>query len=375
MGSSRRRVALLIETSKGYGRGVLRGIGRYTRTRGDWEITVDERGLESPIPAWLESWDGDGAITRSESLDLPRVARRSGARVVHLGGRIHPDFPAVTSRESSIGELAIEHFRDRGFETLGFLGVRGARWSRNRRDAFVARARLHGLEPEILEISPRERPRGPGASLVEGWLREVRPPAAIFAAYDVLGIRVLETCRRLGLAVPEQVAVLGVDNDDLLCELATPALSSVEQDVEKIGFEAARMLDILMDGGEVPREVEVAPVGIVSRRSTDVVAIEDPQIARALQVIRDHACEGLSVDRVAEVASLSRRALERRFQVLLGRTPGTEILRVQIERAKQLLRETDDKLEVIAARCGFSSASYFCRAFSRTTGKTPRSWG
>ncbi len=377
MRARRKRVALLIETSKGYGRGVLKGICRYTQAEARWEITVDERGLETPIPPWLGSWKGDGAITRSEDLELPRAARSCGASVVHLGGSLHKDFPTVTSKEDEIASFAIEHFSDRGFTNLGFVGAQGARWSEKRLASFLQQTKEIGVEPRVLKMPPLNRldhSWGKDRSIIDEWLKEFQPPVGILACYDVMGMRVLEACRRIGFAVPEEIAVLGVDNDEILCELASPQLSSIEQDVERIGFEAAKLLDALMEGEDVPREVSVSPSRIVPRMSTDIVAIDDPQVAQALQYIRDHACEGISVDQVAEFAALSRRALERRFQQLLGRSPGKEILKLQIDRSKELLRQSDFKLEVIAHRCGFSSASYFCRAFLKATGYSPRKW-
>jgi LacI family transcriptional regulator len=195
------------------------------------------------------------------------------------------------------------------------------------------------------------------------------------ACYDFKGQQVLDVCAELGIAVPEQVAVIGVDNDSHLCSLCTPPLTSVVPDTRRAGYEAARLLDRLMQGSPVPADaILVKPVGIVDRQSTDVYAIDDADVVRALRFIRAHACEGIRVADVLREVSLSRRVLESRFRELLGRTPHAEIHRLQMERACRLLTETDLPLVQVASQTGLAHAEYLSVAFKRHTGLSPRDY-
>jgi LacI family transcriptional regulator len=197
-------------------------------------------------------------------------------------------------------------------------------------------------------------------------------PVGVAACYDVLGLRLLDACRRRGLVVPEQVAVVGAGNDNLLCSLSDPPLSSVEHNLHQVGYEAAGLLDRMMDGEPAPAEpILVEPLGVVARQSTELVAIADPKTSLALHVIRDRACQGIGVDEVARRVSLSRRALERRFHKYVGRSPHDEIVRLQLERVKTLLRESDLTLDAIAQKAGFNYASYMATLFRTRVGQPP----
>jgi LacI family transcriptional regulator len=204
------------------------------------------------------------------------------------------------------------------------------------------------------------------------WLRELPKPVGIMACYDIRGQQVLDACRSAGLAVPAEVAVIGVDNDELLCDLASPPLTSVVPNAHRTGYEAAGLLDRLMAGKRVAAAPTlIAPLGVAARQSTDVLAVDDREVARAVQFIREHACDGINVGDVLRVVPLSRRVLEMRFQRLLGRTPREEILQARLGRVKQLLGETDLPLYLIAERTGFEHVEYLSVVFRREAGTTP----
>jgi LacI family transcriptional regulator len=208
------------------------------------------------------------------------------------------------------------------------------------------------------------------------WLLALPRPVGVMACYDIRARHVLDACRRVGLAVPDQVAVIGVDNDEFLCDLSDPPLSSVAPDTRRTGYEAAALLDRLMSGRERRRgqAIFVEPLGVVARRSTDVLALGDADVSAAVRFIREHACDGIAVkDLLAEVP-LSRRVLEDRFRKLLGRTPHDEIARVRFERVRQLLRETRLPLAEIARRSGFRNAEYLATAFRRQLGTSPNAY-
>jgi LacI family transcriptional regulator len=192
------------------------------------------------------------------------------------------------------------------------------------------------------------------------------------ACYDFRGQQVLDACRRLGLAVPDEVAVIGVDNDELLCELSDPPLTSVVPNMQRTGYEAAALLDQMIAGKTARGQTHlIPPIGIATRQSTDVLVIEDRNVARAVHYIRQHACDGIQVKDVLRVVPQSRTLLESRFKRLIGRTPHEEILRVRLARVKELLVETDLSLDQIAERTAFNHVEYLSVAFRREIGIPP----
>jgi LacI family transcriptional regulator len=367
-------VALIVATSKQYDRGLLRGVGRYVKGHGPWSVYIEERGAGDDSPSWLKTWKGDGIIARIKDRAMADALLATGVPIVELRTEVEIGMPTVYCDDAAVAELALNHFMERGFRSFGFCGRSGARWSDLREQAFRRRVAAAGGRFDV--YAERSRGRRPSWEQeqddVARWLEALPKPVAILAGNDVRGLQVLDACRRIELAVPERVAVLGVDNDVVLCELSDPPLSSIDQDLERIGYEAASLLDRLMAGDYPPtRPVLVAPQAIVSRLSTDVVAYDDPAVAMALRLIRKHACDHVGIDFLAESTSLSRRVLQRRFKAMTGRTLQDQILEAQLERIKQMLAESGLKLETIARRSGFNSIGYMCLFFKRRTGMTP----
>jgi LacI family transcriptional regulator len=367
-------VALIVETSKQYDRGLLRGIGRYVKGHGPWSIYIEERGTQDATPAWIRKWKGDGIIARISDQEMADVLLATGVPIVELRAVVDLDLPTVYCDDTAIGNLAVHHFKERGFRHFAYCGRSGMRWSELRELAY--RRRLAELGHECNVYVPRRR----GRTLtweqeqddVARWLDSLPKPVAVLACNDIRGLQVLDACRRIALAVPERVAVLGVDNDVVLGELSDPPLSSIDQDLERIGYEAAALLDQLMNGEEPPPgPVLVEPLGVVSRLSTDAVAIDDPAVALTLRLIRQHACNQIGVDFLADRTHLSRRVLQRRFKAVTGRTLQEQIHDAQIERIKQMLTETELKLDSIARRSGFNYIGYMCSFFKSRTGITP----
>ena len=207
---------------------------------------------------------------------------------------------------------------------------------------------------------------------IAAWVLSLPRPVGVMACNDDRGQQVLDACRRVNVLVPEEVAVIGVDNDEILCSLSSPPLTSVDINTVQVGFEAAALLDRLMAGRRPPAEPFLLPPrGVVPRESTDVLATDDRELAAAIRFIRDHACDGLRVKELVRKTGLSRRALERRMEKLLGRSPKEEITRVQIERAKRLLTETDLSAATVAEKCGYSQPKYFSQVFHGKVGLPP----
>lgn len=367
-----RRVALLIETSRSYGRGLLAGIrGRLDET-GGWSVFLEPRDLESGAPPWLRGWRGDGILSRTANPALARALKAASVPIVELRSRrLLPRAPWIGVDNRALGETVASHLLERGYRHFGLLALDHEDFFRERCADFVASLRRRGFSCDVHPGA--EHPAGWEAQQrsLARWVRGLPRPAGLMACTDQLGFWLLDACARAGLSVPGEIAVVGVENDDALCAMARPSLSSVALPTERIGAEAVRTLDRLMRGRPVPPRTLIPPLGVVARASSDGAAVADPRLAAALRHIRDHAGEGLSVPDVLRAAPLSRSSLERGLRAALGRSPAAEILRVRLELAKRLLSETDLKLAVVARRSGFRHAQRLCERFRAAVGETP----
>lgn len=375
----RRSVALLIETSNAYARGILEGIVAWQRANESWSIHLPESERGAPPHKWLSRWSGDGVIARIETAEIARSVQRLGLPVVDVSAaRRVPDLPWVETDDEAVAREAFEHLSARGFRHFGFCGDPGFNWSVWRRDAFVKRVADSGGVSHVHDSLPlyspdyswpRERLR-----LLE-WVRSLPRPVGILACYDFKAQQLLDVCRELDCAIPEEIAVIGVDDDRLICELSTPPLSSVIPNTRQTGYTAASLLDQMMSGDPVePTAHLIPPLGVTLRQSTDILAVEDPDVVAALRFIREHACQGISVNDILQRIPVSRRRLESKFVELLNRTPHAEIQRLRMERAKRLLAETDLSLSEIADRVGFQHTEYLSVAFKREVGSSPRDY-
>jgi LacI family transcriptional regulator len=371
-----RRVAVCVDKSRAYGRGVLRGIADYVEAHGRWSLYLDPRASGRYDAEWLRDWKGDGVLGFIEDPELAAAFRRARIPAVELfGHRLDLDLPHVGNDEEAVGELAARHFVERQFRQFGFVGVQDALWSTRRCSGFASA--LSPAPPATFLCSDHERSSLAAwestQARLRAWLRELPKPVGVMAASDRLALRVLDACRAESLAVPEQVAVIGVDNDEETCRLADPPLSSVMDDAVQVGRLAAELLDDFMSGRQRPgqQQVLVPPLGIVTRRSTEFTAIDDPLIARACQMIREQACEGLVVADITRALRISKTLFYARFKKALNRLPHQEIARVRLARAQSLLRQTAWPVAEVAARCGFTHPEYLIVAFKRELGTTP----
>jgi LacI family transcriptional regulator len=276
-----------------------------------------------------------------------------------------------------IGENAAKHFLERNFSNFAFVGqVQDASWSEERRIKFCECLEQSGFAcavyPRLSQSARRDF--SIEQTQLSHWLRALPKPVAILAANDVRARQVLDSCLKAGVAVPQEAAVLGVDNDEMLCETTNPQMSSIQMSTEQAGFEAARVLDGMMRGRRrgVPHQ-KVITYGfshLVTRRSTETVQIADALVAHALEFIRINAGITVTVDDLVRHLHASRRSLETRFKAVMGRTVYSEIMRVRLERVQTLLRETPMSIEAIADTCGFASASHLGTVFRSHFDKT-----
>lgn len=376
------RAALLIESSRGYGRGLLRGIADYVRVHGPWSIYLQRHHLYDAMPAWLKDWRGDGIIARVENRRIAQFIGRRRLPIVDLRGRLLDlNMPAILTDDAAGARLAAAHLLERGFRQFAYCGFVGTSYSDERSRVFSQVVEQAGCRCFTYEPPKHLRGGNPEKAEIEGqlgeahvmrWLQKLPKPIGLMACNDARGQQVLNGCRDLGIHVPDEMAVIGVDNDDVICDLCDPPLSSVVPNTAKIGYEAAALLDRMMRGEPAPRQpIYIEPISIVTRRSTDLLAIGNAEMAAALLYIRHHACEGISVEDVVSHVSLSCSALERQFNKTLGRTPKAEIVRVQLDQVKHLLVETVWPLKKIALKAGFKHTEYMCAVFKSKFGQTP----
>lgn len=373
-----RNVALLIDTSRETGRGVLQGVIRYCKEHGPWSTYFQPHGIDDLPPAWLKDWKGDGILARLNSRRAATLLRKTGLPVIDVrAATVVAQFPRLEVDNQAMAEMVVTHLLDRGIRRFAFCGYpRGFhRLYDERRDMFAQRVRKTGLPCSVFRpASSMRRPLPWEAEMqqIEAWIGTLKGHVGIMACNDDLGLMVLDACRRVGRSVPDEVAVIGVENDPYLCNLCTPPLTSVDVNPERLGFDACVLLERLMQGKPVAPCTRNPPSRIVERQSTDILAIEDPDIVAAIRHIRSHACLGMSVSDLTDRLPMSRSSLNRKFQETLGRSPKEEMTRVQLGRARELLINTDMSIHDVAKTCGFDDSNYFSKWFHDQQGTSPR---
>ena len=371
------KVMIVLNAVIGESEAILSGISRFQNEHGAWDIFVDNEARAECTPEWISEQPWDGVISRTTTPRLVAACAAKRLPLIDLNDcPAFPGVPKIRPDNLGVGHMAAEDLYERGYRHLYFCGYADWNWSLERRDGFFEALKLLGCTPA--EFSP---PHGSGLRPAENartvqqiaeWLKTLPLPAGIMAAHDLRGRQVLEAARQVGLVVPEELAVIGVNNEQVRCELSVPPLSSVATDVFRAGYLAAEELTRRMRGERrAASEIRVSPVKIVTRQSTDSLVIADLAVSTALSIIRKQACNGIKVEDVVRQAATSRARLEHGFRFYLGRSPQAEIRRVQVARIKQLLTETDQPLKQIAVLTGFEHVEYLNVRFKRATGVTP----
>ena len=371
-----KKVALRFSLNSGFTRQIIQGIIAYTQKTGPWEIDIRS---EEPISfsSWadLKNWEGDGIIAPAYRKEHVNMLAKKGIPVITTS-RSSEDtpFPSVTFDDAAIGKMAAEHLLEHDLDHFAFIGPKEWSYSQRRCNGFADTLAQHGSQCTKCWIRPAANTRQLDESWIESsyYLQAVKqlvPPVGVFASNDRVGYGILQACKRLGLRVPEDICLISVDNDEILCNLAYPNLSSIALSGEEFGYQAAKMLNALMNGKQLKeRHVIIPPKGVILRNSSDFLTVDDPYVADALRYIRNHAGRFIDVSDVMSVMPISRRSLERRFQEIVGRGVYQEISRCHVERAKELLKETDWPVSRIARESGFNSTNRFEDIFRRETG-------
>ncbi len=350
--------------------GVARGAIDFALREGRWRLLKDGHRPFLPSFEAMDLGAVDGVIGSFFDPRWADAVNRAGVAAVNTSTRhAGMPLPRVGNDDEEIGRVGAQHLLERGFPQFAFLGVE---------DAWFSQRRLAGFRRLLEEGAGRtcatlDLPSGleDAPARVGAWLARQPRPVAVMAATDYLGLMALNAATQLGLRIPDDVAVLGVDNDHWAAVLAPVPMSSVAVNARRIGFRAAELLDRLMRGGTPPPPRWIPPTGVVTRQSTDIVVHEDPVVARAMKHIREHCVEPIGVDDVPDAIGVSRRTLERRFKQALGLTPLAAIARARVERAKRMLTESEETAGRIAGLCGFDRQERFFRVFKRLTGLTP----
>lgn len=383
MPGRRSHIALLVDASRAYGRGLLNGVAAFADERNDWLLLPHERNILSELPSWIRQNRVDGIIAEIPTAAFGGQLLKMKVPVVDVQGHGKcPQAVSFDSDASQIGRMAAEFFLDAGFAHVAYCGYPGIFFSDERQAAFVGCLQKRRIDAHV--YAWKEKPEESGDFLhlersgmeyepsLRRWLAELPKPVAILACNDVRGQQIVNACREQGVELPAQAAVMGMDNDEVICCLCRPKLTSIAPDTRKIGYLAAQAVARMLAGEGIPfRRNTIPPLRIVERESTDTIPATHPVVVKAGRMIRDRVCRGLSVGQIASELDYSRSMLDKLFRQQFGHSLSREMLRVRLSRSTALLRDSDLPVAEIAVRCGFPTATSFCRFFNRETGQSP----
>jgi LacI family transcriptional regulator len=373
------QVAVIVETSTSFGRQLLSGIAQYLRETRPWSVHITDRSVNDATPPWIESWKGDGIITRIASPEIRDAIRDKRIPVVDLNEQLGGmGVSQISNDHAAIGRMAASHLLTRGFQRFAFLGHSNHKWSDSRGEAFAEMVNAEGYPCDVYAdrpVSVQGLKEGIWQTELDGianWVALLDKPVGILACGDFRGVQLLTACRNAGVAVPEQAAVVAVGADDVACQFADPPMSSIMLNAWKMGYEAADLLDRQMQGYASPQSVMlIPPLDVVVRRSSDIRAISDPLVAQAVNFIQENARSGMNVETVLRRLSISRSTLQNRFRIALNRSIHDVLIEARLTAVKELLTETRLSIAEISTRCGFQYPEYMSAALKKHAGCSP----
>jgi len=362
------KVALLFEVSDEYRRQFLQGITEYSQQHGLWLL---QKPLDCAKTFNFDNIDVDAMIiSDTQPVDkFPDLARP--IIVICFTKQPRYSVPSVVTDDAAIGKMAAKDLFGRRFRNFAYLGFDRFYWSGLRGQSFAETIAQEGFETHIYNLTTNQSKSRPLAVLAD-WLRSLPKPLALFACSDSYGQLALTASKIANIRIPDQLSILAVGNDPMLCNLNSPALSSIALNSRRAGYDAAQLLDKIIAGRKTDRNIIVRPTHIVTRQSTNLLAVDDKEIADAIKFIHGNAKEVIQVRDVVEAAALSRRALEQRFRKILGRSIHDEIRRSRIEHIARLLIETDRPISQIALQLGYPNVDHIARYFKREKSMSPR---
>lgn len=365
-----KKIILLIETSREFGRQLTRGIARYSRINGPWSFYKEQTGLKSSIPQ-LTGWKPDGIIMRNSMIKKELLKLKIPTILALHDSSCPKDLPIIKTDSQAIAKVASEHFLGKGFKNFAYCGFDIYEWSNERKVFFKKFNDDAGFDTYI--YSPPKKIKKHDWEIeqrhVIEWIKSLPKPVAIMACNDDRGQHILEVCKLIGLKVPDDVSVIGVDNDPMICELGDPPLTSIALNVESAGYKSAELLDELLNGKKMCGQlITVSPTHIAQRQSTDILAVNDDDVATAIRFIRDNAKNKILVNDIVKITKLGRRALEQRFKKNIHRSIYDEIRRVRIEWIAKMLIETDLPISEITSLLNFTDVEHISRYFKKEKG-------
>jgi LacI family transcriptional regulator len=375
------KIILLTDFGEEYGTSLLKGITRYSQKYGPWVFCRmpgyyrEMKGMDG-ILKWAKEWKADGILGQFYNNSSVEKLMNEGIAVVAQDFKErHKNIPNITGDYFKTGRMGADYFLRKGFENFAFYGFKNIVWSRERSEGFEKRVNEEGFEVHYFEHKRRFKSRELWyykPSALSKWLKSLPKPIALMACDDNQGMHITEACRLTNIRIPEEVAVLGVDNDEMLCNLSDPPLSSVSLDTEKGGYEAARLLETMIkSNNQTYYDIVVEPTQIITRNSTDIYAAKDKNVGMALKYIHNNIEKNLKVKDVLEQVPLSRRSLEKRFSQVTGYPVYEYIFNLRIEKFTQKLLETDLSVFEIAVDLGLNDSKNIARQFRQIKGCTP----
>jgi LacI family transcriptional regulator len=381
--SELRNIAILVESSRAFGRGLIHGITDYAARRRDWQFHFQESSLAQTSLNWIFRSRIDGILARITSAEMAEALAASGIPTVDILGEFPcAGIPRVMCDNAAVSRAALDLFVSSGFDRIGFCGYPGILYSDLRQSALIEASAAKGIEVSVYDpgtrgtdISHREAWHPKRQDTLALWLDSLPKPVGILCANDIRALDLSAVCREEGIPVPQDVAILGVDDDRLICEMAHPHNSSVEPDTHRQGFIAADLLQSLLDGSPAPAlPILAGAKSLVERASTDRVVTSFPHVAIAFRYLRAHLAEAIGAEQVAAHAGVSRSLLDRDFKQALGRTVSEELRKLRLIRICHLLIHGRENLEEIARQTGFSGKTALSNFFKAHTGTSPGSY-
>lgn len=376
------KIILLIETTHAYGQGLIRGIAQYSKCHGPWSFhrespfyghTLQHKNRVSN----LKKIKADGIIVREPSSDEVRELMKLEIPIIISPNIINPDIPTIIPNTKKIAELAAQHFLEKGFKHFAYCGFETMPWSINRNASFVNIIKKNNFNVHsfFLPIKNIVSLNAKDPTKLVKWLQSLPKPVGLMTCNDDMGRAILEICAYSDISVPEQIAVIGVDDDELICDITVPPLSSVALNSEKAGFQAAELMGRLMRGEKMNGQIIIQePSRVVPRQSTDVIAVNDLDVIKAISYIRKYYNEPISVDNVANEVNLSRRHLYKKFVETLGHSVHKEIKSMRIKHICKMLVESDLSIYQITMSLGFTEIEHISRYFQKEKGLSPQEY-
>ena len=375
------RIALLFNANKVYDREVMEGVGQYLQaSQCTWDIFVEDDFVYHKDT--IESLSIDGVIADFDDPETVALLQNVNAPTIAVGGSyqnpdFYPDLPYVATDNYALVEMAFLHLQQKGLNHFAFYGIPTEdekHWAVERQNAFLSLMRQYEHQSAVYLGDKITSENWAEAQFkLGGWLKSLPPHTGIIAATDARARHLLQACEALKIAVPEQLCVIGIDNEELIQYLSRISLSSVTQGTRKIGYQAAKMLDNLLNGQKVSHKpILIPPLKVEQRSSTDYRSLQDPLVMQAMHYIRQRACQGIKTEPVLDSLRISRSNLEQRFKTEMNKTIHQVIHEEKLKRAKHMLRFTDVSIQEIAEVCGYPSLQYFYAVFKKEYGQTPK---